>query len=214
MRLKQETLDTFLNPVEPEGVSRGYRFKKHCAGFEFIERNIGALQTSKWKKRKCQCTTECSSRCSNRLRRIECDESTCAFAQCQNRPWSSYAVRSPHLEVRRTLRMGRGVFALVKILKGDLIREFVGEKYSPCLYTMKYRVKHYIDAQEFGNKSRLFNHSCEPNSRAEEWTVAGNYRVGIVAGRDIQAGEEITFDYGSEYYFNECMCSVCCKVSN
>uniref|UniRef100_A0A453SV54 SET domain-containing protein n=1 Tax=Aegilops tauschii subsp. strangulata TaxID=200361 RepID=A0A453SV54_AEGTS len=52
-----------------------------------------------------------------------------------------------------------------------------------------------IDATNKGNKSRFINHSCEPNTEMEKWTVDGETRVGIFALRDIQRGEELTYDY-------------------
>ena len=52
-----------------------------------------------------------------------------------------------------------------------------------------------IDATKSGNISRFINHSCEPNAMTEKWTVKGVVRIAFVAIKDIQPGEEITFDY-------------------
>ncbi|OAY64942.1 Histone-lysine N-methyltransferase ASHH3, partial [Ananas comosus] len=52
-----------------------------------------------------------------------------------------------------------------------------------------------IDATNKGNKSRFINHSCEPNTEMQKWRVCGETRVGIFALRDIQRGEEVTYDY-------------------
>jgi hypothetical protein len=52
-----------------------------------------------------------------------------------------------------------------------------------------------IDATNKGNMSRFINHSCEPNTEMQKWTVEGETRVGIFALRDIKTGEELTYDY-------------------
>ena len=54
-----------------------------------------------------------------------------------------------------------------------------------------------IDASKAGGPARFINHSCQPNCVAQRWQVAGDYRVGIFAAREIQADEEITFSYSN-----------------
>lgn len=57
-----------------------------------------------------------------------------------------------------------------------------------------------IDGYRLANEGRFVNHSCEPNSIAEKWSVNGYYRVGLFALRDIEPGEEITYDYNFYSY--------------
>jgi histone-lysine N-methyltransferase SETD2 len=52
-----------------------------------------------------------------------------------------------------------------------------------------------IDATRKGNLARFMNHSCEPNCEPIRWKVAGAYRIGFFALRDISVGEEITWKY-------------------
>lgn len=49
-----------------------------------------------------------------------------------------------------------------------------------------------LDGNVDWNPARFLNHSCTPNCEVE-WD---GRRLWIVAKRDIQAGEEITFNYG------------------
>ncbi|VDM55227.1 unnamed protein product [Angiostrongylus costaricensis] len=70
-----------------------------------------------------------------------------------------------------------------------------------------------IDATKKGNCSRFMNHSCEPNAVCEKWyvprTPCAIDRIGFFAKRDIELGEEITFDYQFENYGREaqrCFC--------
>eukprot|EP00051_Salpingoeca_urceolata_P020089 m.298752 g.298752 ORF g.298752 m.298752 type:complete len:260 (-) comp19539_c0_seq1:92-871(-) len=57
-----------------------------------------------------------------------------------------------------------------------------------------------IDSTRKGNQSRFINHSCEPNCETQKWTVNGQTRIGFFSIRDIEAMEEITFDYKYENY--------------
>ncbi|KAF3556908.1 hypothetical protein F2Q69_00014593 [Brassica cretica] len=52
-----------------------------------------------------------------------------------------------------------------------------------------------IDATYKGNKSRYFNHSCNPNTEMQKWIIDGETRVGIFAIRYITKGEHLTYDY-------------------
>ncbi|RAL46751.1 hypothetical protein DM860_005030 [Cuscuta australis] len=56
-----------------------------------------------------------------------------------------------------------------------------------------------IDATNYGNVSRYINHSCSPNLVNHQVVVESmDYRlthIGLFAGRDILAGEELSFDY-------------------
>lgn len=39
------------------------------------------------------------------------------------------------------------------------------------------------------------DHSCAPNCETQKWTVNGDTRIGLFALRDIESGEELTFNY-------------------
>lgn len=57
-----------------------------------------------------------------------------------------------------------------------------------------------IDATDYGNLARFINHSWEPNCETQKWNVLGEIWVGIFTLRDIQVGEELTFDYQFDCY--------------
>jgi hypothetical protein len=71
--------------------------------------------------------------------------------------------------------------------------------------------KHWtIDGSPRWNKARYINHSCRPNARP----VGRNGGIVIVAERQIEPGEEITYDYGKQYleFFQDsggCKCAAC-----
>lgn len=39
------------------------------------------------------------------------------------------------------------------------------------------------------------NHSCEPNCEMQKWSVNGLFRMALFALRDIDANEELGYDY-------------------
>lgn len=53
-----------------------------------------------------------------------------------------------------------------------------------------------LDGSSRDNIARYINHSCKPNAKA----YVSRNRVWIWSLREIKAGEEITTDYGKEYF--------------
>jgi len=76
-------------------------------------------------------------------------------------------------------------------------------------YFMALSSEHFIDASLKGNISRFINHSCNPNSETQKWTVNGELRVGFFSRRPIAKGDEITFDYKYERYGQEAQKCYC-----
>src|SRR5699024_3290617 len=104
---------------------------------------------------------------------------------------------------------GLGVFATKNIPAGTCILEYCGERISPQEadelashdesdpgHTFFFALSsgEVIDGGQEGNDARWINHCCEPNCEAQENDEGTN--VYIVALRDINAGEELFFDYG------------------
>lgn len=115
----------------------------------------------------------------------------------------------PWHEVRRSPLHGNGVFALRDIPSGTHILPYTGARITPeeadarhptnpddPFHTFFFALScgKVIDGGRKGNDARWINHSCAPNCEAQE--NADGTRVSIVALRDIQAGEELFYDYG------------------
>ncbi len=100
-------------------------------------------------------------------------------------------------------RTGLGLFAVAPIKKGAFIIEYWGEpirsKDADKLYT-KYLFDlgngWTIDGADRNNIARYINHSCKPNAEVR----IGRRSVSIHAARAIRPGDEITYDYGREYF--------------
>lgn len=131
----------------------------------------------------------------------------------------------PFLEIRRSPIHRRGIFAKKAILKNSRVIEYVGERVSKAeasrraeeqikrgrrsgaglvdLFELNQR--HDIDGNVPWNPARLINHCCTPN--CEPRIVRGH--IWIFALREIQAGEEISYNYGYDwehYREHPCRC--------
>jgi SET domain-containing protein len=100
---------------------------------------------------------------------------------------------------------GLGLRALRTFKKGEEILEYTGPRISnkqadakPNRYLFGLTDKVYIDGSPRSNLARYINHSCRPNAQA--FLSNDETRVTIDAIHKIKAGEEITYDYGREYF--------------
>ncbi|XP_058804908.1 histone-lysine N-methyltransferase NSD2-like isoform X2 [Phymastichus coffea] len=150
------------------------------------------------------------SDCLNRILMTECSPDACpAGSKCQNQFFVQR--KYPAMEPVHTDGRGWGLKTLEFISEGQFIIEYVGEIIDEAEYRLRLQQKQerkndnyyfltidnnrMIDAEPKGNLSRFMNHSCLPNSETQKWTVNGDTRIGLFALRDIQAGEELTFNY-------------------
>ena len=130
-------------------------------------------------------------------------------------PKRNYEPGDFKLAVRRA-RAGLGLFAADAIPKGACIIEYVGkaltdEEYnaSRSRYLFDIGGGKVIDGSPRWNRARYINHSCAPNCEPE----LRKRHVYIFALRDIAAGEELAYDYGTEYFEQylgkNCRCPKC-----
>lgn len=123
--------------------------------------------------------------------------------------------------IRRTAT-GLGLFALESIPADKKIIEYIG----PVMtieeankkggkYLLSIDDKYVIDGTPRSNMARYINHSCRPNAKAYTTGV----RVWIWSLRAIRVGEEITYNYGKEYFEEHikpkgCKCRKCAPEDN
>jgi len=113
----------------------------------------------------------------------------------------------PPFTVKRSSIQGKGVFASRFIPAEECIVEYTGElideEEAVARYDDMAMKRHHtflfavnndmsIDGASGGNDARFINHSCDPNCEAR---MDDDDRVFIFALRDIEAGDELTYDY-------------------
>jgi hypothetical protein len=125
----------------------------------------------------------------------------------------------PDYEIKPSAVGGRGFFTLVPIPEDKKIIEYTGviltceeaEK-TDGRSLMALDGDYFIDGSPESNAARYINHSCQSNAKS----YRSGARVWIWSIRAIEAGEEITYDYGKNY-FNDfikplgCKCIKCVK---
>lgn len=109
---------------------------------------------------------------------------------------------------------GTGIYAKKNIKKGTQIIEYVGEKLTKKqadkrfqetlekaekdkslgeVYLFELNKKYDIDGNVPHNTARWINHSCDPNCETE---IVDGKEIWVTAKRDINKGEELSFNYG------------------
>ena len=120
-------------------------------------------------------------------------------------------------------RTGLGLFATRRIKKGTKIIRYFGplldskKKKDDAIenkYLFELNNRWTIDGSVRENVARYINHACKPN--AESDVRPRKRRVYIVAIKDIEPGEEINYDYGTDYFKAYlkpigCKCAACEK---
>ncbi|MCX6786680.1 MAG: SET domain-containing protein-lysine N-methyltransferase [Candidatus Kaiserbacteria bacterium] len=123
------------------------------------------------------------------------------------------------------LRIGRsstglGMFSEETIPRGVCIIEYTGrpvseseQKANKGKYLFWTGKNTMIDGNIKENKARYINHSCAPNCEID----IRNRRIYVFAKRNIKVGEELTYDYDTEYFDmhirpNGCLCQKCSAV--
>lgn len=114
-------------------------------------------------------------------------------------------------------RTGLGMFAEEVIPRGACIIEYTGRpataaevKANKGKYLFWTSRTTMIDGNIKENKARFINHSCRPNCEID----IRNRRIYVFAKRNIKAGEELNYDYDTEYFDAHikpkgCLCDAC-----
>ncbi len=112
--------------------------------------------------------------------------------------------------------IGMGLFANEDLSKGSILGEYTGAitkwkfwNIESGDYRFQYptrgtiKPKYIIDAELGGNWTRLVNHSFDPNIEAVAIFSGGILRMLYVLFKSVKKGEELTIDYGLDYWKNQ-----------
>jgi SET domain-containing protein len=138
----------------------------------------------------------------------------------KSRPAKTYSTK--HFRIGRS-RTGLGLFATRAFRKGQTVVEYSGRRITTKesnrledegrnSYLFEINRQWTIDGSTRKNLARYVNHSCKPN--ADAIMRRGTRRLEYAASRWIEPGEEVTVDYGKDYYNilmeeGGCQCAYC-----
>jgi hypothetical protein len=99
-------------------------------------------------------------------------------------------------------RLGRGVFATRAFAEGDVLEvcptlEVADDDVSGLLSDYAFSTHEEGRLVLLLGYGMLYNHSATPNA---EYVEDGPQTIAFVALRDVEAGEELTIDYGEEWW--------------
>lgn len=131
----------------------------------------------------------------------------------------------PQISSNKPYRIGRaktglGLFATKPIKKGDKIIRYFGpildskKKKDDAVenkYLFELTNRWTIDGSIRENVARYINHSCKPN--AESDVRPRKRKIFIRAVKNIEPGDEINYDYGTDY-FKEFLKPIGCKCES
>jgi hypothetical protein len=120
---------------------------------------------------------------------------------------------TPKAQMRQTPGKGSGSFAIEKITKEEVVASFGGfvvgqidlKNYSADRVARSLQLNeiNYLLSGPLPESGDMINHSCEPNCGAFGTSS-------VIAMKDIEIGEELTFDYAmtdsSQYNEFKCFC--------
>lgn len=120
----------------------------------------------------------------------------------------------PRLVIRSSAIHAAGCYTLDPIRKGQKICEYDGPRMEKAVADERYAERYVTYLFGYGSGDRVIdgfgtamfiNHCCSPNSETEEI----DERIFMCALRDIEAGEELTFEYNlydSDDARQDCYC--------
>ncbi|KAF1832211.1 SET domain-containing protein [Decorospora gaudefroyi] len=124
------------------------------------------------------------------------------------------------LQVYRTaVGKNNGLVALTSFDRGIAIGELVGlitkgVRHLDVMDSSTPLASYQIWQGRMGNYTRFINHSCKPNAQSSTFTWLDTQRV-VLVSKGIDAGAEITLDYGDKYWAGldkSCLCGEsCCR---
>jgi SET domain len=156
----------------------------------------------------------------------------CTLNELKTRLAAEGAYYGDRVELRQISPvMGTGVVALQRFPAGSVLAEYVGEiypnnrssNYNNHTYLLSQRRNFarnrteeamYIDPSIHGDWTRFINHSCESNTEFVVRSCGDKMLTCIVVGNQpIEFGQQLTVNYGREYFVNQNLACRCGRDS-
>ncbi|CAE7215014.1 SET domain-containing protein [Pyrenophora teres f. teres] len=159
------------------------------------------------------CYTACQGlNCPNPLRQnTKRTDPPCTCTRTSHASLNDPAWFGNNVRLEQTASRGIGAIALSPFAVDTVIGEYVGELvpaegtpgyFSAYLFETRNsrEMLGNIDALRVGSWTRFINHSCDANLAFELYRVGGEVRVLVTVKREVAAGEELTVNYGKDYW--------------
>ncbi|KAH9830089.1 uncharacterized protein C8Q71DRAFT_377375 [Rhodofomes roseus] len=197
-----------------------YKAKMHC------KRNCRCSEKCQLRAKGCKCQKpeicKNTERCPCRKALRECDPEMCGPSKLRKKG-RRHQCPNTHLQqatypqlIVKNGQHGQGTFANVDIGKDTVIGEYIAELFPNELshflhalfthrhlnYTFNVNVRDVLDAAWVGNETRYMNHAkgkAENITAHMKW-VDGELRIAFSSTKRIKKGNELLFDYGTEYW--------------
>ncbi len=206
------------------------KIKANKAHPSFVE-DKAAIKREREELQECDCSSDdpCGPDCLNRGMYIECDPKNCPCGTlCKNRRIQQR--QAAKIQTYKTSDKGFGLRTNQTLEPGDLVTEYCGEVISSsecadrlqkqgaqgigAFYMVSIDAERIIDAGPMGNLARFANHSCDPNMVMQKWNVLGQTRVGLFACKEVEAGDELTWNYNLDAFEGHKKLKCFCGASN
>ncbi|KAI9831749.1 MAG: hypothetical protein M1826_003080 [Phylliscum demangeonii] len=152
------------------------------------------------------------------------DGAGCVFCHADRCECTVTDVTNTLVEIVEYPGAGRGVRALEAIPKNFVIGEYTGAVipknsvydriYSLSINNTECEIIALVSSLQYGNWTRYINHSCRPSTVFSTWQVGGRRAMCVETIRPVEVFEQITVDYGNEYWSARRLCQCgeeCCK---
>ena len=151
---------------------------------------------------------------------------TFACSSIENKQWGTLRIRDALLNkgvsqeiINQTIARIEEEYDVTQVARRALEIKFAHIRYHEKadekggLYLFTLNENWVLDGTDRKHKARYLNHSCRPNCEA---VIEDDKRIMIYAIKKISAGDELTFDYGEEYFEDliknkGCRCKKCQK---
>ena len=203
--------------VDAEVAHRWKEFKA-CIGNRWPSELLHVRNQIQIAPEKCKCTpgATCTAGtgCENYEMRTECSAALC-HETCRNVGGRRDPSMLPKVRVGKSSIDQVGLFVREDVNAGREINVYAGRVQTKEMMAaalklrgddaMRYHIElkgHdgpelLIDAYEYGNETRFMNSACKTNCQYQKWNDAdGLPFIKVVAVQDLQAGDELTADYG------------------
>ncbi len=139
------------------------------------------------------------------------EETVQLFKKYKNEIQNGYFAPVSIKWINETLEFG--VYSEKELKKSDYVGEYTGKLSSTSVFFPKHNAyclgyplkkglfsRFIIDSEKRGNESRFINHSFNPNLAEFATLENGLFHCHFFAKRNISLREQLTFDYGQDYW--------------